>query len=76
MVVYIMLLCLLSDLNYIYVLVRFYICIYICMFWSNLNCKFEFFGEKMYCRAAGTVAAPTNRFVRAVWEPSLQIHDL
>jgi hypothetical protein len=45
------------------------------MFWSNLNCKFEFFGGKIYCRggfrlnhpykkgiigAAGIIAAPTN----------------
>ena len=51
------------------------------MFWSNLNCKFEFFFcRKIYCRggsrlnrpykyplvgAAGTTAAPTNRFVGA-----------
>ena len=54
------------------------------MFLSNLNCTFEFFWWKMYCRggsrlnrlelplqtgiigAAGTIAAPTNRFCRGV----------
>ena len=56
-----------------------------------LNCKFEFFCEKTYCRggsrlnrpykylfvgAAGTTATPTNRFVGTAWEPFLQIHDL
>ena len=36
------------------------------MFWSNLNCKFEFFLRKKYTvGAVGTVAAPTNRFVGA-----------
>ena len=59
MVVYIMLLCLWSDLNYIY------------MFWLNLN----FFADKYTVGVVGTVAAPTNQFVETADVPrsSLQI---
>ena len=36
------------------------------MFWSNLNCNFEYFFTKKYTvGAVGTVTAPTNRFVGA-----------
>ena len=35
-------------------------------FWLNLNCKFEFFfTEKSIVGSAGTVTAPTNRFIGA-----------
>ena len=63
MVVYIMLLWLWSDLNYIYVLVRFELYMHIYM---HVLVKFEFFfTEKSIVGSAGTVTAPTNRFIGA-----------
>ena len=60
------------------------------MFWLNLNCKFDFLAKKCTVGAVGTVAAPTNQFVKAAGVISrpyksickgglgtaLQMHDL
>ena len=68
-----------SLYNALMLVVRFELYIYICVFWSNLNFKFDFFAEKYtvgavldwptlqtgIIGATGTTAAPTNRFVEA-----------